>query len=103
MDVNGEICILDKVMFFGRNNVFKGILMGILDMVIGENRKVYLLVLVWIVCYIDGKYIFIIYCGEYRFLLLRIKNGVFFLFENVYLKKVFFIFGWFEINFGVLM
>lgn len=46
VDVYGEICILDKVMFFGRNNVFKGILMGILDMVIGENRKVYLLVLV---------------------------------------------------------
>lgn len=54
MDFDGEICVLDEVMFLGSNNVFKGILIGILDMVIGDNRRVSFLVLICIVCYIDG-------------------------------------------------
>lgn len=103
VDANGEIRIPDKVMFLGRNNIFKGTLTGILDMVIGENRKVYLLASARTARYIDGKYTFITHRGEYRFSSLRIKNGAFFSFENAHLKKVPLTLGRLEVNFGASM
>ena len=103
VDAYGEIRIPDEVMFLGSNNVFKGTLTGILDMIIGENRRVIFSASARTARYIDGKYTFITNRGEYRFSSLRIKNGAFFSFENARLKKVPLTVGRLEVNFGATM
>lgn len=97
---DGEIRIPDEVMFLGSNNVLKGTLTGILDMIIGENRRVSFASSTRTARYIDGQYTFITNRGEYRFSSLRIKNGAFLTFDNAKLKRVPFTVGKLEINFG---
>lgn len=103
VDPDGEIRIPDEVMFLGSNNVFKGTLTGILDMIIGENRKVSFSSSARTARYIDGQYTFITNRGEYRFSSLRIKNGAFLTFDNSRLKQVPLTVGRLELNFGAIL
>lgn len=103
VESNGEIRIPDEVMFLGSSNVFKGTLTGILDMIIGENRKVTFSSSARTARYIDGQYTFITDRGEYRFSSLRVKNGAFFSFEEARLKKVPLTVGRLEVNFGAIV
>ena len=103
VDPDGEIRVPDEVMFLGSNNVFKGTLTGILDMVIGDNRRVSFSASTRTARYIDGQYTFITNRGEYRFSSLRIKNGAFLTFDNSKLKKVPFTVGRLELNFGAVL
>ena len=103
VDPDGEIRIPDEVMFLGSNNVFKGTLTGILDMIIGENRRASLSSSARTARYIDGQYTFITNRGEYRFSSLRIKNGAFFTFEDSKLKRVPLTVGGLELNFGAIL
>ena len=103
VDPDGELRIPDEVMFLGNNNVFKGTLTGILDMIIGENRKASFSPSARTARYIDGQYTFITNRGEYRFSSLRIKNSAFFTFENANLKRVPLTVGRLELNFGAIL
>ena len=103
VEPDGEIRTPDEVMFLGSSNVFKGTLTGILDMIIGENRKVAISASARTARFIDGKYTFITNRGEYRFSSLRIKNGASFSFENARLKKVPLTVGRLEVNFGAVV
>lgn len=103
VESDGEIRIPDEVMFLGNSNVFKGTLTGILDMIIGENRKVSFSASARTARFIDGKYTFITNRGEYRFSSLRVKNGAFFSFEDAKLKKVPLTVGRLEVNFGAVI
>ena len=103
VDSDGEIRIPDEVMFLGNNNIFKGTLTGILDMLIGENRKVTFSSSARTARYIDGQYTFITKRGEYRFSSLRIKNGAFMTFDNANLKRVPLTVGRLELNFGATL
>ena len=103
VDANGEIRIPDEVMFLGSNNVFKGTLTGILDMIIGENRRVSFSSSARTARYIDGQYTFITNRGEYRFSSLRIKNGAFLTFDDAKLKRVPLTTGRLELNFGAIL
>ena len=103
VDTDGEIRVPDEIMFLGSNNVFKGTLTGILDMIIGENRKVSFSSSARTARYIDGQYTFITKRGEYRFSSLRIKNGALLTFDNATLKRVPLTVGRLELNFGAVL
>ena len=103
VEPDGEIRIPDEVMFLGSSNIFKGTLTGILDMIIGENRKVVFSASARTARFIDGKYTFITARGEYRFSSLRIKNGASISYEDAKLKKVPLTVGRLEVNFGAVV
>ena len=103
IDRDGEIRVPNVVTFLGSDNVIKGTLTGILDMIIGENRKAQFSDSARTARFIDGKYTFLTKRGEYRFSSLRIKNNAVFAFEDAILKKVPLTVGTLELNFGATL
>ena len=103
VDPDGEIRIPDEVKFLGNNNIFKGTLTGILDMIIGENRKVTFSSSARTARLIDGEYTFITNRGEYRFSSLRLKSDAFLTFDNARLSRVPLTVGRLELNFGATL
>ena len=103
VDRYGEIRLPDIVTFLGNNNMFAGTLTGILDMIIGANRRTQFSASARTARFIDGKYTFITNRGEYRFSSLFIKNNAVLTFEDARLKKIPLTVGNLELGFGAVL
>lgn len=103
VDRQGEIRLPDTVSFLGNNNIFSGTLTGVLNLLIGVNRKTQFLQSARIARFVDGKYTFMTKRGEYRFSTLKIKKNAKVSFENARLQEISLTVGILEINYQAVL
>lgn len=103
VDRDGEIRVPDIVSFRGASNIFAGTLTGVLEMIIGVNRKTQFSSSARTARFVDGKYTYITDRGSYQFSALKIKRLAKLSFENTRLKRVPMTVGSLELNHGAVL
>lgn len=99
----GELRLPDTVSFLGNKNVFSGTLTGVLNLLVGVNKKTQFLQSARTARFVDGRYTFLTKRGEYRFSTLKIKKNGTVSFENARLKEIPLTVGTLEINYHAVL